>query len=72
MEINKIDIAKLKNDVSNLNKQDFDELIRYLNDLNKKNWLENFKMRNKNIDITEEEIINLVKETRKELYENRN
>lgn len=72
MEINKIDIAKLKEEVSNLNKQDFDELMRYLNDLNKNKWLENFKMRNKKIDITEEEIVNLVKETRKELYENRN
>lgn len=72
MDINKIDITKLKEEVSNLNKQDFDELIRYLNDLNKNNWLENFKNKNKKIDISEEEILNLVKETRKEIYENSN
>lgn len=65
-------LNRIKNEVSNLNKNEFDDLISYLNDINKNRWLNNFITRNKNIDISEEEILSLVKESRKELYESSN
>ncbi len=65
-------LNRIKNEVSNLNKNEFDDLISYLNDINKNRWLNNFITRNKNIDISEEEILSLVKESRKEIYESSN
>lgn len=62
-------IVDLKRKISSLNKSEFEELISYLNDINKKNWLNKFIEKNKRIEITEEEIVRLVKSTRKEMYE---
>lgn len=72
MEEVKNKIEDLKREVSSLNKSEFEELISYLNDINKKNWLNKFIEKNKNIDISEEEIVRLVKSTRKEMYESSN
>ncbi len=65
-------IEYLKNEVSKLNEVEFGEFVRYLNEINTSKWLKEFILKNKEIEITEDEIINLVKETRKQMYESSN
>lgn len=52
MEEVKNKIVDLKREISSLNKSEFEELISYLNDINKKNWLNKFIERNNKKGLT--------------------